>query len=112
MLYLLYGIRADDLEGARKLVERVLSVNLEAREGLFSGGEYYSYRSPAFRLKLRTNIDPDDDSEGSSGLSEPDYPRHKYLLYVDEIASDHLVVKLLQQSGGIEVLRQKKLRPD
>jgi hypothetical protein len=81
--YVLFGVKAPTLDVARDWVENALHVSLVAREGLHAGGDHYTLGFPEIILDLKNNIDLDDEEMEFDGLSEPDFPKHPYLLYVD-----------------------------
>ena len=104
--YVLYGVKAKSLDQARDLVEKTLQVTLEAREGLHNGGDYYSLPFPARDLKLRNNIDLDDDEMEFDGLSEPDFPKHLFLLYLNDAdKNSHMLTALEGARDVFEKLR-------
>lgn len=58
---LAHGSHAD-LEGTRLLVERVLRIELEPRESLYMGGDYFLGRLPGGgQVRVRANRDLMDD---------------------------------------------------
>ena len=82
--YVLFGVKAPTLDAARDEIEKILHVSLDTREGIHNGGNYYSLGFPTMRLKLRNNIDLDDDEMEFGGLSEPDFPDSPFLLYLND----------------------------
>jgi len=82
--FVLFGVKAATLDVARDWVEKALDVSLVAREGLHAGGDHYTLGFPDIILDLKNNIDLDDEEMEFAGLSEPDFPKHPYLLYVDD----------------------------
>jgi hypothetical protein len=81
--FVLYGVNAESLEHARDCVESALQIGMEAREGFYNGGNYFGAVVTGARLKLRENVDLDDVEREFDGLSEPDFPHARWLLYVD-----------------------------
>ena len=78
---ILFGVRTGTLEEARTCVEKTLSVSLIEREGLHAGGIHFTLGQPRV-LGLKNNIDLDEAEIELNGLSEPDFPRHPFLLYL------------------------------
>jgi hypothetical protein len=104
--YVLFGVKAATLDEARDVTEKSLQVTLDAREGLSNGGDYYSLGFPTMVLKLRNNIDLDDVEGEFDGLSEPDFPKHPYLLYLDDAETvPHLLAALESTPDRFEKLR-------
>lgn len=82
--YVLFGVKTATLDAARDEIERILQVALAAREGLHNGENYYSLGFLRTVLKLKNNIDLDDVEMEFDGLSEPDFPKYPFLLYLDD----------------------------
>jgi hypothetical protein len=106
--YVLFGVKASSLDIARDLVEKNLHVTLDAREGLHNGGNYYFLGFPEMVLTLKNNIDLDDEEMEFDGLSEPDFPKHPYLLYLDDAETvPHILAALEAAPERFEKLRTK-----
>lgn len=104
--YVLFGVKTSSLNAARDAVEKVLQVTLDAREGLHNGGDYYSLGFPKMVLTIKSNIDLDDEEMEVDGLSEPDFPQHPYLLYLDDAETvPHILAAIEAAPDLFEKLR-------
>ena len=106
--YLLFGVKASTLDVARDWVERALNVSLVAREGLHAGGDHYTLGFPDIILDLKNNVDPDDEEMEVDGLSEPEFSKHPYLLYLDHADTvPHILAALEASPELFEKLRTR-----
>lgn len=101
--FVLFGVNAPSLENARELVEAAIGEKLEESEGLHMGGIHYDLGFPDPIIQLKNNVDLDDEEMEANGLSEPDYPDHPWLLYVNDV-----IVK----KQAADVLRKLEAVPD
>lgn len=81
--FTLFGVRAASIDEAREFTEMALGLQLEAREGLQSGGVHYTLIQGEKYIDLKNNLDLDDDEMEFGGLSEPGFPNYRFLLYVN-----------------------------
>lgn len=101
--YTLYGVKAQTIDEAAKLVERILGVQFQRRNSLHMGGNYYKYRD---RTNSRSMILKGNNTEDLNELDEEDFPQHKILLYVENVPSDALFnVALTNAPNFFEKLR-------
>ena len=118
----LYGVKADTFSSARDLINSILDIQMEQRESLHFGGDYYNYVDwkDSF-LMLRRNIDIVElDCDGASiaecsldelmqrgaCLAEPEHPEYPFLLYLEE-AEEHRDIwkKLDENKEYFDILR-------
>lgn len=105
--FVLFGMMTRDLDSARKLVETAIEETLDERDGLHMGGIYYSLGFPNTFLKLRANVDLDDEELEFQGLCEPDYPDHSTLLYVSYVDEQPEAAATLHKLEGNPEVFQK-----
>lgn len=104
--FVLFGVKAATLNGARIWIEEALNVSLVAREGLQSGGDHYTHGNPDIILDLKNNLDLDDEEMECDGLSEPDFPKHPFLLYLNYAEqAPHIIAALEAAPERFEKLR-------
>jgi hypothetical protein len=109
--YVLFGVKAKTLDEARDQVERRLGVALMESEGLYSGGIHFTLGFPSEILDLKNNLDLDDVELEFGGLSEPDFPRYPYLLYLNDTEKNSDTLRALESAPAVfEKLRTKKSR--
>ena len=101
----LIGVKARTLGEARILVEKLLQIQLQEGEGIYNGGLYYSLPLPDGSVRLRNNIDLDGGIDPADHLVEPNFPNHKFLLYLEP--TDNLATRLkkLEDSEHFDLLR-------
>ena len=93
----LFGLRSDDLESARTIVEKAFEVALEPRHSSYHGGDYYSKQlsnKDEFILKVNS-----DGEEG--GYAEEDYKDFNILLCVYSPVDCDRYKKALNCSGFV-----------
>jgi hypothetical protein len=75
-----YGLRGDDLEAARALVERALAIALERHESTFWGGDYYraDFDDLRWNIELKRNY-----NRFTQALNEERYPEMAMIVYVN-----------------------------
>jgi hypothetical protein len=76
----LYGMKTDDLEEARILVEKTLAIELEPHNSSYHGGDYYSKKMEN-RDEILLQMNNDNDGEEGSWANE-DYKDFGILLQV------------------------------
>lgn len=101
----LIGVNAFTLDEARTIVETQLGLRLEEGEGIYNGGIYYSLPFPDASLKLKNNVDLDGGESPADHLAEPDFPGHKFLLYLEPAEDFAARLKAIDGSAQFEVLR-------
>lgn len=105
----LYGSGSDDIDRACKDIENALGVTFTARESVYQGGLYYSYRphgdSGAEKFTLKRNVDPFDDEP-----VESEFPDAKLLLYVSYTSrASYIQMQLTNGATGFTLLKHKTL---
>jgi hypothetical protein len=79
---ILFGIRTEDMEEIRELLEALLGTELLARSGLHRG-EYYTFPDALDEfLYLQYNEDFEDGEEEQA--REPDFPEYPLILYIQD----------------------------
>ncbi len=101
----LVGVNANTLDDARAIVEKYLDLRLEEGEGIYNGGIYYSLPFPDVSLKLRSNVDLDGGESPDDNFAEPDFPVHKFLLYLEPDQDLAARLKAIEGSAQFEILR-------
>jgi hypothetical protein len=107
----LYGIVVEDLEVARKLIESILGVELNAHEGLYQGGDYYRKELDDGRLILQSNNDLlcQDDDPLEERWTEPEFSNYPILVYVEGHSdSDGIRSLLTMGNSQIRWLRREQ----
>lgn len=96
----LFDIDVGELDDARKRVEKILGLSLEAHESEYHGGNYFKYSGAGFNIVLQTNFVEDDGEP-----TEADFPGTTLLLYIngDEVSVNRMTATLLQ--NGLKLLR-------
>ncbi len=104
--YDLYGIKADSLDDAKAVLERLLAFSFKERESTYHVGTYYTFGDEAGEhFMLKRNLDPFDDVP-----AEENFPNSKLLLYVNETTrSDELQDALAKGGDAIILLRHENL---
>lgn len=102
----LFGLRCDDLEEARRLVERVLPVTFQLHESLYWGGDYFAARSPRVgKITIRHNF-----NAFTGKLTEPKFPDMPILVAVSEPPEpDGLKQSLLSAGPEVQFLRRDEV---
>jgi hypothetical protein len=100
----LYGIAVEDIEAARKLIESILEVELDAHESMYRGGDYYCKELDGCRLVLQPNNDLlwQDDDPLEERWAEPDFSNYPILVYV-EGHSDSNRIRSLFATGNPQI---------
>jgi hypothetical protein len=75
----LFGIKTEDMEEIKEILEDILSRKLQAREGLHMG-EYYSLPFPDDYLYLRHNANIEDGE-----IEEEEFPEYPIVLYIEDV---------------------------
>src|SRR5947208_1547401 len=101
--YDMFGIVADDLEAAREIVERLLSVRLVAHESGYRGGEYYRL-SDVGREHLILQRNYDDFEREWTEPSQKDKP---FLLYVNETERSREVQEALTVDDRVSLIKHQ-----
>lgn len=105
----LFGVDAATLDEARLKVEKVLGATLTEREGLYSGGIHFTFNNPSRVVDLRNNVDLLDTENEFNGLAEPDFPSHRYLLYLSHVDEFPQILRNFEvEPGGFKKLRLRK----
>ena len=104
-IYDLYGIRAECLEDAKVIVERMLGCTFVERDGLYHGIHYICGAAPGENFELNENRDPFEGVPNEEG-----FPTSKWLLYVNDTArSKELQAVLTRDSDSVVLLRHEDL---
>lgn len=105
-IYDSFGLRCDDIEEARVLLERVLPVKLVLHESEFWGGDYYGVRSPEVgEITVRRNF-----NEFTNELTEPSFPDQTILVSVSTPPDpDGLKALLLAAGPAVSFLRRDEV---
>ena len=105
--FVLFGVKSSSLDEARALTEDALGLILEKREGLQSGGIHYTLIQPLKYIDLKNNLDLDDDEMEVGGRSEPVFPTHPFLLYLNHTDQrPELLTKVQARPDWFEKLRE------
>lgn len=99
---LLFGIHAPSLDAARDLLEDALAIEMEGRDSLHWGGEYYRYDPPGTELILQSNLTEDYVP------AEPDYAEYPFMLHADVSRRSPFLAQLLRAPDVFVKLRIEK----
>ena len=104
--YDLYGLKSDDLDGAKRLFDAMLSITFDPRESLYQGGDYYFYGDKSGEhFVLKRNLDPFDGDP-----SEINFPDYKILLYINDThPANELRAAISSAESGVTHLRNEEL---
>ncbi|MEO6807754.1 MAG: hypothetical protein ABI353_01395 [Isosphaeraceae bacterium] len=106
----LFGRKSNDLDAARVLVERALSLTLEPRYGSYHGGEYFSKQLDC-QDKIILQINNDNDGEPGAWADE-DYQDFGILLSIESMTNGDLYQQALAcQSSGFVLLERSLITP-
>jgi hypothetical protein len=103
----IYGFAHEDLETARRAIERALSIRLEeAQESMPPGGCYFRGSVPSGpRVQLRRNSGPYLRWQGDP--SHPWYQDYGVLVFVHGPAQEFIARRLQQDVPGLSFLERK-----
>lgn len=103
--YILYGSKVS-LTKAKEILEELLTLQFEARESEYQGGEYFHAGCMiAESFELKRNVDPFDDD--SVEMNFPEFPT---LLYINESSkSEELIKSLALADRDFILLRHEDL---
>lgn len=97
----LYCATADDLDGARALVEKALSIELRRHESMYWGGKYYLAKATAFGdVAVRSNF-----NSFTGALNKREFPDCRFIVYVD-VPPDPDAAKQRLVAGGLLFLKR------
>lgn len=92
-MYILFGVKTDDIETARSWVETLIGSPAEARTNQYDG-HYYSFGKLGEEwLKLSTAICSDEDGEYPA---EPEFPGWTLLLSLNRTREDSALLRGLE----------------
>jgi inhibitor of KinA sporulation pathway (predicted exonuclease) len=104
--FLVFGTRRADLHGLARELQEVLGITLEARDGLYQGGEYYLGRLPSgIRLGLFPNYNPTSEHH-----RDPDHTDRELLVYFYGASPADLpgLTRALAPIGGLTHLKSRE----
>lgn len=101
----LYGLKVENLESARIMIEQALGFHLAEHESLYLGGSYYRWGNLGQEhFILQRNIDPFDNEP-----AELEFPEITILLYVNETERPIELEQILTAKiPNIKLLRRKE----
>jgi len=101
--YILYGSKLS-LAEAKEIFEELLTLQFEARESTYQGGEYFHAGSrTGEEFELKENVDPFDDDP-----AEMNFPEFPTLLYINAtLRSDELRGIMEHARGSFSLLRDE-----
>ncbi len=93
--YVLYGSKLSPTE-AKSILEGMLTLQFEARESDYQGGEYFFAGNKAGEnFELKKNVDPFDGDP-----VEMKFPEFPTLLYINATSRSTVLKKIIAHSGG------------
>ena len=103
--YILYGSKVS-LSKAKEILEELLTLQFEARESEYQGGEYFHAGCMiAESFELKRNVDPFDGDP-----VEMNFPEFPTLLYINESSrSEELIKSLALADRDFILLRHEDL---
>lgn len=103
--YILYGSKVS-LTKAKEILEELLTLQFEARESEYQGGEYFHAGCMiAESFELKRNVDPFDGDP-----VEMNFPEFPTLLYINESSrSEELIKSLALADRDFILLRHEDL---
>lgn len=101
--YILYGSKVSPAE-AKGILEELLTLQFEARESDYQGGEYFHAGSMTGEdFELKKNVDPYDGDP-----VEMKFPEFPTLLYINATSRSEELRKIVEHArGGFALLRHE-----
>lgn len=105
-IYDLYGFSSADIDEAKVLLESVLGIKFDARNGDYQGGDYFQCgRVGNENFILKRNIDPYDGEP-----AELKFPDQQILLYINNTPrSVELQTLIKQRVGSLTLLSHDEI---
>ena len=93
--YILYGSKLS-LAEAKEILEELLTLQFEARESTYQGGEYFHTGSmTGEEFQLKENVDPFDDDP-----AEMNFPEFPTMLYINATLKSEELREIMEHARG------------
>jgi len=105
--YDLYGLKLDNIEPAKSLLETILGVHFQLRDSMYLGEYYLCKVNKEEKYLIRNNYFENE------GWAEEQYKNFKVLFYVNRPQNpDKLQQKIVNGSDNISMLRRRIITDD